>query len=134
MKQLKSYKTTTFADGNFRIDIVEKKTEYEAWIYRHDTGIKSHIIGVMKKDTTFENFVEMIECNLEEDKEHYDMEIGLLDQAWNNYFDSLPKPEPDDRKRRAVIVRTEAGDIDTSSSRIIWHTSGKCRTGCLRRP
>ena len=112
MKQLKSYKTTTFADGDFRIDIVETRTEFGAWIYRHNVGTKSFIYGCQKKTTTFDEFVETIEATIDEDKEHYDEEIELLEEAWDNYFDSLPQPELDTRKRRAVIVRTATEDIE----------------------
>ena len=120
MKQLKSYKTTTFADGDFRIDIVEKRTEFEAWIYRKSSGIKTLMFGSGKKQTiygeavtiTFDMFVDLVESNLPEYKDGYDMDINIYNNAMEDYIDSLPQPELDTRSRRSVIVRTEAGDIE----------------------
>lgn len=64
MRQLKSYKTTTFADGDFRIDIVEKKSEYEAWLYHKDYGVKNFMFGSGKQIETFDSFVDLVEANL----------------------------------------------------------------------
>ena len=89
MRQLKSYKTTTFADGDFRIDIVEKRTTYEAWIYRHKTCFKNFIYGVEKKDTTLDEFIELIEATIDEDKALYDQEIEQRERRfWEEYENS----------------------------------------------
>ncbi|MBR3031713.1 MAG: hypothetical protein IKH92_01695 [Clostridiales bacterium] len=87
MKQLKSYKTTTFADGDFRIDIVEKQKEYEAWIYRHNTGFKNFIWGAEKKTTTFEHFVEVTAGTIDEDKASYDYEIEKREKTFWEEFE-----------------------------------------------
>lgn len=78
------YKTTTFAVDyeNFMIDIVEYEevfkdgtTEkmYSAWLYRYNIGIKSFIIGEMKKDykhMTIEQYAKHIidYCNIIRDE------------------------------------------------------------------
>ena len=75
-----AYKTTTFETGkeNFLIDITEytetfkdgtKEEMYGAWLYRNNIGIKSYIIGEMKKEykhMTIEQYVEHIidYCNI----------------------------------------------------------------------
>lgn len=120
MKQLTSYKTMTFAEGDFRIDIVEKRTGFEAWIYRKNNGVKTLMFGSPKKNTaygkpitiTFDTFMELVKNNLPDYKDSYDIESNIREQAFNDYIDSLPQPELDNRKRRSVIVRTEAEDIE----------------------
>ena len=112
MKQLKSYKTTTFADGDFRIDIVEKRDCFEAWIYRSKYGMKSFIYGQEKQRTTFDEFVELIEDTVDEDKRLYDEEVERNEKAFWDDYNSRPQPEPDPSKRRTVIVRTSDGDIE----------------------
>lgn len=53
------WKTTTFETGheNFLIDIVESVDQFddaifETWLYRKDTGIKTFVVGEMKKNST----------------------------------------------------------------------------------
>lgn len=75
MKEMKSIRTTTFASGNYRIDIVESRTEYEAWIYHKDYGVKDFMFGTDKNQAayikSFEEFTDMVEANLPVYKKSY---------------------------------------------------------------
>ena len=79
MKQLKTYKTTTFADGDFRIDVTEKRDEFEAYLYHKDYAVKDLMFGSPKKNfrfgetirMTMDMFMELVESNLPDYKENY---------------------------------------------------------------
>lgn len=68
--KLSTQKITRFTDGKYLIDIVETRSEFEAWIRRSDCGVSDLMFGVPKKQnpeaekTTFDEFVEMVEANL----------------------------------------------------------------------
>ena len=77
MKELKSYKTTTFESGKWIIDIVEKRDCFEAWLSIKNYCEKSYMFGSAKKQhhvngtawtQTFDFFCEIVEANLPEYK------------------------------------------------------------------
>ena len=73
MKLVGDIKTETYdlewADG-FRVDIVEKEDEFEAWLYHKRYGIKERMLGSPKvkasrgKVTTKADFLNMVRNNL----------------------------------------------------------------------
>lgn len=76
------YKTTTYADGRFCVDIVEKEDTYEMWVYLKDYGVKEFCFGLMREDTTLDDFLDTVDANLSfeeaaylneyaEDEEHF---------------------------------------------------------------
>ena len=83
MKELKSYKTRTYRNGKWMIDIVEKKDEFESWLGAENFGEKSFMFGSPKKqhklDGTeyiidLEYFCELVEANLPEYKRIFRLE------------------------------------------------------------
>lgn len=57
-------------DG-FILEVVETKTMYEAWIYHADYGVKKLMFGLMKEDTTFNDFIETATANITDYIERY---------------------------------------------------------------
>ena len=83
MKELKSYKTTTFESGKWIVDIVEKRDSFDAWLSIKNYGDKSYMFGSAKKQRhfdgtewtqTFELFCATVEANLPEYKEIFMLE------------------------------------------------------------
>lgn len=68
--KLSSHKVTRFTDGKYIIDIVETRTEFEAWLHRTDCGVSDFMFGLPKKQnpeaekTTFDEFVATVDANL----------------------------------------------------------------------
>lgn len=83
MKEITSIKTRTFISGNYRVDIIEKKDLFEAWLFHKDSGIKKMMFGSPKKSCvygepvtfTFDMFMQIVENNLPEYKEDYTFEV-----------------------------------------------------------
>ena len=66
MKRTDEYKITTFIPDqftDFRVDVVETKTTYEAWIYHKDHGHKDFMFGLENK-TNINEFTEVVEGNI----------------------------------------------------------------------
>lgn len=82
MKKRTDIKTRTYEAGfeDFMIDIVETADMYEAYIYREKSGYRSHIIGLMKADTTLREFKEMLENEMTENMYYYDQDMDDLDE------------------------------------------------------
>lgn len=69
-------KITRYTDGDYLIDIVEKDTEFEAWLQHKDFGVSMLMFGVRKGclqgvHLTPDIVAAMVECNLPEQKEIY---------------------------------------------------------------
>ena len=80
MKLIENIKTTTYAEGDFRIDITETEDMLEAYIYHVGYGIKQHIIGCPKKqsngdDYDYDKFVDLIRWNIWDDIKFYIEEV-----------------------------------------------------------
>lgn len=75
MKQIKD-KITRYIDEDYLIDVVEKDTEFEAWLQHKDYGVSMLMFGVRKDclqgiAMTPDVVAAMVECNLPEQKEIY---------------------------------------------------------------
>lgn len=57
---------------DFMIDIVEDEENRSAWIYRNSYGTKSLMWGEEKTQSTFEEFLEMVEANAPDYIDEYD--------------------------------------------------------------
>ena len=71
MKEIRTNNTKTYDAGeDFRVDIVILPDEYEAWIYRKDSGYKSLMFGMPKNqpytNITYDGFIEIVTANLDE--------------------------------------------------------------------
>lgn len=68
MKKLEIKTTTYDADEGFMVDIVEKPVGPEAWLYHEKYGIKYKYLmfGSTWGQNTMEDFLKMVEANLEE--------------------------------------------------------------------
>jgi hypothetical protein len=76
MKLIENIKTTTYAEGDFRIDITETEDMFEAYIYHVAYGVKNHIIGCPKKqpngdDYDYDKFLDTIRWNIWDDIKFY---------------------------------------------------------------
>ena len=96
------YKTTTFHTGkeNFLIDIVEytevfrdgtTEKMYAAWLYRYDIGIKSFVVGEMKKYYKGVSLEEYAQHIIEYCSHVWDNENGYTAFDWydKDYFTDL---------------------------------------------
>lgn len=78
--------TTTYEYGEFRVDIVDNGTEYEAWIYKNNYGIKSLMFGVPRHQQTMEEFINIVQANLETYEREYNLncnEYGLAECVYD---------------------------------------------------
>lgn len=69
-------KITRFEEWKFWIDIIETEDEFEAWITQKNYSISQFMFGTFKKqdnghDVNFDDFVEMVEANLDDDIIYY---------------------------------------------------------------
>ena len=73
-------KITRFESGNWYIDIVETKDEFNAWLTRKGYGVSSHMFGSPKTQhpndrpaltVSFDDFCDLVEGNLREYKALY---------------------------------------------------------------
>lgn len=62
--KLTNIKTTTYAYGEYLIDIVERDDFFEAWLNKDGNGNKEYMFGLSKGDHTLPDFIEIVECNL----------------------------------------------------------------------
>ena len=70
-----SIKTTTYtAHDDIVIDVVELSDVYEAWIYRKNIGLKSLMFEVPKEQQSYDEFLEIVEANIDEHITFYDEE------------------------------------------------------------
>ena len=64
-----------YEDGDFFVEIRVAKRGYEAWINHKDYGISMLMFGIMKNNgtnhTTYSQFVDMVDGNLDDYKERY---------------------------------------------------------------
>lgn len=63
---------TTYECGEYLVDIVTTGDSYEAWIYRKEFGVKDLMFLVQKKQQTLDEFLEIVEANVEDYGENYD--------------------------------------------------------------
>lgn len=78
--------TTTYKHGEFRVDIVDNGTEYEAWIYKNNYGIKSLMFGAPCNQQTMEEFINIVKANLETYEKEYNLdcnEYGLAECVYD---------------------------------------------------
>ena len=64
------YKTTTYEDGDYRIDVVTMPNRYEAYLYHKDCAIKSLMFGADRK-TSADEFLRLVSDNLQEYEADY---------------------------------------------------------------
>lgn len=68
--------TTTYEyNDDYRIDVVETPTMYEAWLFHKDYGMKSFIIGV-EKGMSKEEFIEIAISEINLDIEIYEDQMN----------------------------------------------------------
>lgn len=67
-------KITRYESGDFWIDIVEDAETIEAWICRKNLSTYMFMFGCECDDPEF--FIAMVEDNLDEYKDYYDLEEG----------------------------------------------------------
>ena len=64
-----SHVTRTYkpsADSPYTVDIVTLGDTYEAWLYHDGYGVKNLMFGVPIAQQTYEQFVYLVELNMEE--------------------------------------------------------------------
>jgi len=68
MKKIINYTVTTFIYKNvWRIDIVNNKSTYEAWLYHKDYGIKTLMFGAEASyHDSLAEFIEVVEVNADD--------------------------------------------------------------------
>lgn len=74
MKYYSSYATIKYIAGDgFFVEVFKNFEEdtYEAWIFHKDYGQKNLMFGCPVSQQTFEEFLEMVECDIEEQKRIY---------------------------------------------------------------
>lgn len=65
-------RTTTYTyTDNFKVDILENDTKYEAWIYHEKYGIKSLMFGMPKEQQPLSDFLEIVDGSMEEYIDEY---------------------------------------------------------------
>ena len=83
MREIKSVKTHIFESGKYLVYITEKRDMFEAWLTRKNFGVMSFMFGSPKKQNTldgnpysisFDNFCDMVEANLPEYKNIFELE------------------------------------------------------------
>lgn len=65
MNKVKELKTTVYEYGNFYIDITNDGELLEAYLYHKDYGVKNLMFGACLEQFSYDEFVEMVESNLE---------------------------------------------------------------------
>lgn len=85
-------KITRYEYKKYYIDIIETKTDFEAWITGKRCGLSSLMFGECKvqpvcENPTFESFLDLVECNLPEYVALYDEEVESIDEMWNRKFE-----------------------------------------------
>ena len=82
--------TTYTVKKNYRVDIFAYKDEYEAWLYDNNIGHKSHMFSVPIKQhnadgtlytVSYEDFVRMVENNVDEYIQDLLKDIKVLEKA-----------------------------------------------------
>lgn len=61
----KNFKIETFEFESWIVDIVTTDTNYEAWIYRSEYGVKMLMFGMPKEQQSYDEFIDIVEGNLE---------------------------------------------------------------------
>ena len=76
-------KITRYESGPFWIDIVEEETTFEAWMCRMNFTEYMFMFGVEKNKAggDVEFFVDLVEGNLDEYKDYYDIENGYYEDG-----------------------------------------------------
>lgn len=69
--------TTTYTCeyDDFMVDIVVTDSVVESWIYREEIGIKFYMIGAPIEQCSMDEFIEVVEGNLEVFKDIYNEEF-----------------------------------------------------------
>lgn len=76
--------TVSYYDGSdYIITIAETEEVYTAWIREKNQGIQTHMIGLLKKDVTRKQFIEIVTDRLEDEIESYKDEIETIESAFN---------------------------------------------------
>lgn len=76
--------TVSYYDGSdYIITITETEEVYTAWIREKNQGIQMHMIGLLKKDVTRKEFIEIVTDRLEDEIESYKDEVETIESAFN---------------------------------------------------
>jgi cation diffusion facilitator CzcD-associated flavoprotein CzcO len=92
MKEIRTNNTKTYDAGDdFRVDIVILPDEYEAWIYRKNSGYKSLMFGIAKEkdgetSITYDRFVKIVTENLDEYIDSYIDDMDGIERYHENLF------------------------------------------------
>lgn len=74
MKYNRIITTDTYTYNDYMIDIVITPDDFEGWIYKKSAGLKMLMFGCPKKQQDYNEFITLIENNIEE-------YIPLLEEA-----------------------------------------------------
>jgi len=95
MKEIRTTTTKTYDAGeDFRVDIVILPDEYEAWIYKKDSGYKSLMFGMPKNqpyakdeiNITYDEFIKIVAGNLDEYIDDYIDDMDGIEQYHESLF------------------------------------------------
>lgn len=91
MKEIRTNNTKTYDAGeNFLVDIVILPDEYEAWIYKKDSGYKSLVFGIPKyqpyTNITYDEFLEIVTENLDKYIDGYIDDMDGIERYHENLF------------------------------------------------
>lgn len=67
-------KITRYEAKGYYIDIIENDKMYEAMLTRKGYGVSMYMFGVLKDETSIDEFIEVIEKNLDDDIAIYEMD------------------------------------------------------------
>ena len=80
MKERKDIIVKTYQisdDERWFIETVEADEIYDAYIYDINCGIKMYMFGINKKDMAYNDFLEIVESNIEDYYETYNEEYNF---------------------------------------------------------
>lgn len=67
---------TTYECGEYMVDIATTSDSYEAWIYRKEYGVKDLMFGMPQAQQTLDEFLDIVEANIEDYAKGYDEEYA----------------------------------------------------------
>lgn len=68
-------------DDEYCIDIITTNDTYEAWLYQYNCGMKSLMFGMPIPQQSKEQFLEIVEANVEDYIPLYCDEIDIFEEA-----------------------------------------------------
>lgn len=81
--------TVSYDSSDYFITITETETVYTAWIREKNQGIQMHMLGLLKKDVTKKQFIEIITDRLEDEIESYNDRVEIIEETIESEFNAI---------------------------------------------